>query len=117
MKRYYIYALTLDEVADGEVLKFLSFIGVLLWQNAVFTVELANRGIRLRKDTLLIYSISSLISNDRDYFTIIFINEELRKALEDNHIQIPGEYLECISEEKLPKGLRLSMRQSYFTVG
>ena len=108
MSKYYIMGFTQNEVAQGLVIKQLNDFNEIMANNFKDAESRVRQGIRMEKIQLICYSINTIWIIDgkynddkyRKYLELVFVNENLKYALEQQGIYY--NYIESIEEKDLP---------------
>jgi hypothetical protein len=117
---YYIMGFTQNEVAQGLVIKQLNDFNEIMANNFKDAESRVRQGIRMEKIQLICYSINTIWIIDgkynddkyRKYLELVFVNENLKNALEQQGIYY--NYIESIEEKDLPSKKSLILSVQYF---
>ena len=120
MSKYYIMGFTQNEVAQGLVIKQLNDFNEIMANNFKDAESRVRQGIRMEKIQLICYSINTIWIIDgkynddkyRKYLELVFANENLKNALEQQGIYY--NYIESIEEKDLPSKKSLILSVQYF---
>jgi hypothetical protein len=111
---------TQNEVAQGLVIKQLNDFNEIMANNFKDAESRVRQGIRMEKIQLICYSINTIWIIDgkynddkyRKYLELVFVNENLKNALEQQGIYY--NYIESIEEKDLPSKKSLILSVQYF---